>query len=74
MNRVATAGAVVVIGHAITFLARHTIASVLYDLYPNDPATLALVAVVLIVTALIAGLIPAYRASVTQPAIALRAD
>ena len=64
----------VVIGIAITFLATQTIASFLYELSPTDPATLALVAVVLVVTALIAGLIPAYRASVTHPAIALRAE
>jgi predicted permease len=64
----------VAIGLSITFLATRTIAPFLFELSPTDPATLMLVAAVLLVTAAMAGLIPAYRASVTQPAIALRAE
>jgi predicted permease len=64
----------VAIGLSITFLATQTIASFLYELSPTDPVTLAVVAAVLTVTAALAGLIPAYRASVIEPALALKME
>ena len=64
----------VAIGLSIAFYAARTIASFLYDLSPTDPLTLTTVAVVLIVTTMLAGLVPEYRAAVTQPATALRAE
>jgi putative ABC transport system permease protein len=44
----------------------------LYGLAPNDPATFIAAALVLLAAALVAALIPAYRAAETDPMIALR--
>ena len=41
---------------------------------PNDPATLAAVGVLLLVTTLLASYLPARRATRVDPVIALRAD
>ena len=41
---------------------------------PNDPATLAIVAVVLAVTALLASWLPARRAARVAPMLALRSE
>src|SRR5262249_8752370 len=46
--------------------------SLLYGLAPNDPATIVLASAALIAVALLAGLIPAYRASTVDPTAALR--
>jgi predicted permease len=61
-------------GLSFTFLATRTIASFLFELSPHDPATLGAVAGVLACTAVAAGLIPAYRAAGTQPAMAMKAE
>ena len=44
----------------------------LHDMEPSDPATIAGAAAVLLVTGGLAGLVPAWRASRTDPSIALR--
>jgi ABC-type antimicrobial peptide transport system permease subunit len=49
-------------------------APMLFDTSPRDPLVIGGVAMVLLVTAVGASLIPALRASRTDPATALRAD
>jgi len=61
-------------GLSVTYLATRTIASFLFDLSPTDPTILSLVATLLVVTAVLAALVPARRAAVTEPARALRAE
>ena len=46
--------------------------SLLYGLQPNDPLTFAVATALLSVVALFAGFVPAYRASQTNPVVALR--
>jgi len=68
---VLTAAGVIVgipIGLALTRLVR----AQLYGILPNDPASIALAAVVLILVALLAGYIPAERATRVDPLTALR--
>jgi putative ABC transport system permease protein len=46
--------------------------SLLYEVRPNDPPTLAAVAVTLAVTALLACSVPAVKAALVDPVVALR--
>jgi ABC-type lipoprotein release transport system permease subunit len=46
----------------------------LYDIRPSDPATLAGVAILLLVIAASAAYLPARRATEIDPALALRSD
>jgi putative ABC transport system permease protein len=48
--------------------------TMLYGIRPNDPVTFGLAAFALIVATLLGALLPAYRASRINPAVALRAD
>lgn len=64
----------VAMGLASALLAAHAIASMLFSLGPRDPATLAGVAVMLLATAVLAGYLPARRATRVDPAIALRSE
>jgi len=50
------------------------IAGLLYNVAPNDPATLGAVCGCLAVTTLLASLLPAWRASRTNPVLALRKE
>ncbi len=63
-------GALIGVGGAIALGS--VLRSLLFGVAPTDPATLALVAVVLSATALVVGLVPAIRASRVDPAEALR--
>lgn len=64
----------VMVGVGASLLATRTIESFLFQTQPNDPATLAAVAVVLAVAGGIAALVPALRAAKIDPATSLRAD
>jgi len=69
---VATAGIVVGLGAAL--LSSRVIAALLYDVAPNDAATLAGAVAVMTAVALAASWIPARRAAAIDPATTLRTD
>ena len=66
----------VVIGLAVglvtSWWATRTAASLLYELKPNDPLTIAVATLLLAGVALIAGYLPARRAARVDPMVALR--
>ncbi len=68
----------VVIGLTIGLIAASmvtkTAASLLYELKPNDPLTIALATLLLAVVAVLAGYFPARRASRVDPMVALREE
>lgn len=64
----------VVLGLLITLAGGRMMESLLYGMEPSDPVTLASVAVVLLVVALVGTLLPARRATRVDPMIALRAE
>jgi predicted permease len=61
-------------GVAASLLLGRTLSSFLYAVSPIDPVTFAVVAGLLLVTALVAGYLPGRRAAGTDPVRALRAD
>jgi putative ABC transport system permease protein len=64
----------VVLGLILSYVMTQFLRALLYGVTPTDPLTFALVAVLLLSTALIACWIPARRASRVDPMIALRAE
>jgi ABC-type antimicrobial peptide transport system permease subunit len=64
----------VVIGLAGAFAGARVLRAFMFDLTPSDPATYAVIVVVLAVTAVLASWAPALRASRVDPVIALRAE
>jgi putative ABC transport system permease protein len=68
--------AIAVLGIAVGLVAAlgltRVMASLLYDVKPNDPATFALVAITLATTAGLASWGPALKAALVDPLIALR--
>jgi predicted permease len=68
----ALAGAGLVLGYIATRYTTHFVESFLYGLKANDPATLAAGMGILLAAALLAGYLPAWRASRIDPAVALR--
>ncbi len=62
------------LGLAAALATTRFVAAFLYGLKPNDPASLALAAVILLSAALVAGYVPARRASRIDPVTALRTD
>jgi putative ABC transport system permease protein len=62
------------IGMGATLATTRYVASFLYDLAPNDPKTLGSAAAILAITAIVAGYIPARRASRLDPMTALREE
>jgi ABC-type antimicrobial peptide transport system permease subunit len=50
------------------------VASMLYDTSPYDPIVLVAVAAMLAIVAIVASIVPAWRATSTDPAIVLRAE
>jgi len=61
-------------GTAVSFLAARGIASLLYGTEPSDPLTYAGMIALLLAVALLAGYLPARRASRIDPMIALRTN
>ena len=70
--RIALVGAAA--GIALALAAGRAVAALLHGIGPRDPATLAIVAAVLLVIIVTASLVPAWRAARTDPLAALRAD
>jgi ABC-type antimicrobial peptide transport system permease subunit len=64
----------IVLGLAGGWILSHYLASLLYEVRPHDPATFAMVSVLLALTALAASLLPARRAALVDPAISLRTE
>jgi putative ABC transport system permease protein len=61
-------------GVALSIAGGRFIASLLYDVRPSDPTSIAVVALTLVATALVAAAFPAWRASRADPVSALRAE
>jgi predicted permease len=70
--RMAAAG--IVVGAVVSIAVAHLIASLLFGTAPTDPATFVAMVVLLAGVALLAGYLPARRASRINPMVALRND
>lgn len=68
------AGSGIAVGIVAAFLLTRLMQSLLYQVRPADPLTFGVVTAALIVVALIASAIPAYRATRVSPMIALRTE
>lgn len=68
------AGLGLVIGLGGTLVAGRYISALLYEVNPQDPTTMIAVSTILMVVALAACLVPAWRASRVDPIIALRSE
>ena len=66
------AAAGIVIGTAGALVSTQVLTKLLFGVKPTDPVTFASVAVLLACVAMMAGLIPAHRASKVDPVEALR--
>ena len=64
----------IIVGGVASFVLSKGIASLLYGTEPTDPATFAAMVVLLGSVALVAGYLPARRASRIDPMIALRTN
>jgi putative ABC transport system permease protein len=64
----------VAIGLLLTLMAGRLVESMLYKTSPREPAVLVVVSIVLLLVAVAACLIPAWRALRVDPVVALRAD
>jgi len=62
----------VVLGLGMAMTASHLLTSLLFEVRPDDPLTFASVALLLVVTSLLATYIPAHRAMKVDPMVALR--
>jgi len=71
---VAMASFGLLIGLAGALALGRLLSSLVYQVSPSDPLTLAAVALVLLIVALVASLVPARRAMRVDPASALRQD
>lgn len=68
------AGAGIAVGVVAAFLMSRLMQSLLYQVQPGDPGTFAVVPLVLVVVALLASALPAFRATRVSPLIALRSE
>jgi predicted permease len=64
----------VAVGLFVSLLCSQIMISLLFQTKPNDPATIAAVALLLVIVAMIAGYVPALRATRIHPAVALRTE
>ncbi|HEV2178650.1 MAG TPA: ABC transporter permease [Terriglobia bacterium] len=64
----------IAVGTALTLAAGKTAGSLLFELKPRDPLTLALAAILLAAVGFAASFIPAYRATKVDPMVALRCE
>ena len=64
----------VALGLAAAFWSGKIVATMLFGVSPRDPLTYGSAAVVLLGTAFVASLVPAYRASRIEPMKVLRSD
>jgi len=64
----------IVIGVVASLAMGRVVASMLYDTSPRDPIVFVAVAVMLAIVAVMASIVPAWRATRTDPAIVLRAE
>jgi len=62
------------VGAPAAFFASRLVGSQLYGMTPNDPVAIVLAILMLFAVALVAGCIPARRASKVNPIVALRAE
>lgn len=62
----------VAVGLVVALMAGRTMASVLYGVSPHDPPTLVVVSVTFGLVAVLAGALPAWRATRVDPVVALR--
>jgi ABC-type antimicrobial peptide transport system permease subunit len=69
---IATAG--IVGGMAVALLTNRVLTALLYDVSPTDARSLASVAMLLVVIAAVASLIPARQSARIDPAAALRSE
>ena len=64
----------VVAGSGVALMSSTVLAGFLFEVEPTDPVSLLSAAGALLVAGVVAALIPAWRASATDPALALRAE
>jgi ABC-type antimicrobial peptide transport system permease subunit len=64
----------VVLGIVIAVMSAPTIESLLYGTSARNPAVLGLTAVVMLVAAVVASLVPAWRAGTVDPTVAMRSE
>lgn len=64
----------IAIGVALTLLGGRFLESLLFEISPRDPATIATAAAIMLIAAVAASLAPALRASNVDPTIALRSE
>lgn len=64
----------VLIGVPTAILATRFISSLLYGLTPSDPITISVAVIVIVVSAILAGFLPARTASRVDPLVALKFD
>ena len=67
-------GAGTVVGLAVFWMLRRSLTAMLYDTSSSDPRMLVIAVLALALTAILAAWIPARRASLVDPVIALRLD
>ena len=64
----------VVAGLAVAFVATQSMSTLLHEVDPTDPLTFLSVAAVLTLVAILASLVPAWRATRVDPVVALKAE